>query len=196
MPPPPRPICSEGATMTEIDTHLRAVARGDRAAFDQLYRTMQRPMLAYAVGLLAGDRAAAEDAVDEAFVDVWRSAGSFSGSGSGTGWVRRIVRNKAVDWLRKAGSARHSEWVPQADDRHDDTPGPEAQAVALDSAGWLHQSMQRLNLEQREAVLLCYFEGCSVAEIAAIMACPEGTVKTRLFHARQTLRQLLPAELA
>ncbi len=181
--------------MTDIDGQLRAVARGDRAAFDQLYRTMQRPLLAYAAGLLAGDRAAAEDAVDEAFLDIWRQAGAFMGSGSGSSWIRRIVRNKAVDWVRKAGGTRQSEWVSAADSRADEAPGPELSAVASDSAGWLHHSMQRLNLDQREAVMLCYFEGCSVAEIAAIMACPEGTVKTRLFHARQALRQLLPAEL-
>lgn len=182
--------------MTDLDALLRATAQGNRAAFDQLYRAQQRPMLAYAAGLLAGDRAAAEDAVDEAFVDVWRQAGAFAGSGSAVGWIRRIVRNKAVDWLRKSGRSRHGEWVPSEDTRRDERPSPEADAMAADAAGWLRRALAQLNLDQRETVLLCYFEERSLDEIAAIMGCPEGTVKSRLFHARQGLRQLLPAEAA
>lgn len=182
--------------MTDLDALLRATAQGNRTAFDQLYRVQQRPMLAYAAGLLAGDRAAAEDAVDEAFVDVWRQAGAFAGSGSAAGWIRRIVRNKAVDWLRKSGRARHGEWVPAEDIRRDERPGPEGDALAADAAGWLRRALGQLNLDQRETVLLCYFEERSLDEIAAIMGCPAGTVKSRLFHARQSLRQLLPAEAA
>jgi RNA polymerase sigma-70 factor, ECF subfamily len=180
----------------DVASTIRAVARGDRAAFDRLYRAQQRPLLAYALGLLAGDREAAEDAVDEAFLDIWRQAAAFTGSGSAQGWIRRIVRNKAVDWLRRNGSARLAEWSDEHELRADECPGPEDLAIAANAADWLRLALARLNLDQREAVVLAYFEQRSVAEIAAIQSCPEGTVKTRLFHARLNLRSVLVESVA
>ena len=177
--------------MSTIATDLAAIAKGDRAAFDRLYRAQRRPLLAYALGLLAGDRAAAEDAIDEAFIDIWLQAGRFANSGSAQGWIRRIVRNKAVDWLRKHGSNRFAEWSSANDDRADESPDPEEQLVAASTRDWLRTALGKLSLEQREAVMLCYFEERPLAEIAAIQTCPEGTVKTRLFHARLNLRGLL-----
>ena len=174
--------------MSTIATELASIAKGDRAAFDRLYRAQRRPLLAYALGLLAGDRAAAEDVIDEAFIDIWQQAGRFAGNGAAQGWIRRIVRNKAVDWLRKNGSARFAEWSASDDDRADESPDAEEQLVAADAGVWLRQALTKLSLEQREAVLLCYFEERSVAEIAGIQSCPQGTVKTRLFHARLNLR--------
>ncbi len=177
--------------MSTIATELTSIAKGDRAAFDRLYRAQRRPLLGYALGLLAGDRAAAEDAVDECFVDVWQQAGRFTGQGSAQGWLRRIVRNKAIDWLRKNGSARFAEWSAADDDRPDEGPDAEQLLIAANSGDWLRCALSKLSLEQREAVLLCYFEERPLAEIAALQACPEGTVKTRLFHARLNLRSLL-----
>lgn len=174
----------------DIAATIRAVARGDRTAFDALYRAQQRPLLGYALGLLAGDREAAEDAVDEAFLDVWKQAAGFAGIGSAQGWIRRIVRNKAVDWLRRNGNARLVEWSDEQELRADDTPGPEDLAIIASDADWLRLALGRLSVDQREAVVLAYFEQRSVAEIAAIQSCPEGTVKTRLFHARLNMRCL------
>jgi RNA polymerase sigma-70 factor, ECF subfamily len=172
----------------DIATTIRALARGDRAAFERLYRAQQRPLLGYALGLLAGDREAAEDVVDEAFLDIWKQAAGFAGTGSAQGWIRRIVRNKAVDWLRRNGSARFAELSEEHEQLADDTPGPEDLAIAASDANWLRLALGRLSLDQREAVVLAYFEQRSVAEIAAIQSCPEGTVKTRLFHARLNMR--------
>lgn len=169
---------------------IRAISRGERSAFEQLYKTLQRPMLAYASGLLAGDRTAAEDAVDDAFLDVWKGAAGFTGTGSADGWIRRIVRNKAIDWLRRQKHHRHGEWSDACEQLADNTPDPEAVAMGADAAAWLRGSLAKLNVEQREALILCYFEERSLAEIAGIMACPENTVKTRLFHARARLRGL------
>lgn len=170
---------------------LRGIAQGERRAFETLYLEMQRPMLAYAIGLLAGDRSAAEDAVDEAFMDIWQSAGSFTGMGSGEGWVRRIVRNKAIDWLRRQRAARTEAWTHLHDYLPDDAVGPEGAALSADAAQWLRGALSALSVEQREVVILCYFEERPLTEIAAIAGCPLGTVKTRLFHARAILRRML-----
>lgn len=170
------------------DTLIRAISRGDKSSFEQLYRNLRRPMLAYAIGILAGDKDAAEDAVDEAFVDIWKAANRYSGTGSADGWVRRIVRNKAIDWLRRQKGDRTSEWSDSYDQHVDHTPSPEDQAIASSDGEWLQQGLARLNVSQREALILCYYEDRPLAEIAQIMVCPENTVKTKLFYARQKLR--------
>lgn len=171
----------------DIATHIRAIAAGDRAAFTRLYRDRQRPMLVYATGLLAGDREAAEDAVDEAFLDIWKNAESFAGTGHAEGWIRRIVRNKAVDGLRQAkGKAFVSDEAALAA-QIDPAANPEERAAISSDAEWLRQCLSVLNVDQREAVILCYYEDRSLAEIASLAGCPENTVKTRLFHARKSM---------
>ena len=172
----------------QADVQLRSISRGDRSAFDRLFRHYQSRFVSYATGLLAGDREAAEDVVHDTFVAIWQQAGNFTGSGSAEGWMRRIVRNKAVDWCRKqrefpmtpALDAKNSEQV-------DDTNPFETTAKSK-AAQNLRQALVILSVEQREAVWLCYFEELSINEIANIAGCPENTVKTRLFHARKLLR--------
>jgi RNA polymerase sigma-70 factor, ECF subfamily len=153
-------------------------------------------MLAYAAGLLAGDYQAAEDAVDDAFLDIWKGAGSFSGSGNAEGWIRHIVRNKAIDWLRKQKGEVADGRDMGSDDRVDGEPNPEECAIAANTADLLKQILQMLSTQQREAVFLCYYEDLPLAEIAAISQCPESTVKTRLFHARKRLLKNLPLSVA
>lgn len=174
---------------------IRAIAGGDRAAFEALYRARYTAMARYAAALLGGDRAGGEDAADEAFLDLWRNAGTFTGAGDGEGWLRRIVRNKAVDLLRKRREVLSDDpWqVSGAANPSADEPSPFEAASANDQAGAVRSALAKLPPDQREAVWLCYFEELSLREIAAIAGCPENTVKTRLFHARQKMRLSLAA---
>jgi RNA polymerase sigma-70 factor, ECF subfamily len=171
----------------DLATQIRAIAAGDRNAFSQMYREQHKAMLAYAAGILAGDREAAEDAVDEAFLDIWKGAGNFAAIGHAEGWLGRIVRNKAVDWLRKQkGKVLPFELAEQGG-LADDRCTPEEYAAQDSDAIWLRKALSKLSTEQREAIILCYYEDRSVADIAAVMGCPQNTVKTRLFHARKHL---------
>lgn len=186
---------SEGTLATDDGddpaTLIAEVAAGSQAAFAALYTSLQPKMLGYAAGLLAGDRETAADAVDEAFFDVWRSASRFQGQGSAEGWVRHIVRNKAIDLIRRnrerlAASddeARAFEELPDVADT------PEDRVEKISDSDELQRLLRRLSPEHREAVWLCYFEEKSLAEIAEIAGCPENTVKTRLFNARKQLRE-------
>lgn len=169
---------------------LNAVAKGDSNAFSDLFRQNQRRLISYASGLLAGDRDAAQDVVDEAMIAVWQHAGGYAGNGSAEGWLRRIVRNKAVDWLRRIHGGKQSAMGGEfaIADIADNTPGPEECAVRQSDADTLRQALCVLSAEQRHAVWLCYFEEMSLAEIAELCGCPQNTVKTRLFHARRILR--------
>lgn len=176
--------------MPPVETLLRAVANGDEGSFTTLYQSTRGDHIRYATGLLAGDRSAAEDVVDEAMFAVWEQAGRYSGEGSAQGWLRRIVRNKAVDWVRK-----HSREVGMSEPNEqfllsqaDPAPGPHEIAEEASAAARLREALSGLSVEHREAVWLCYFEELSLAEIAVIAGCPENTVKTRLFHARTKLK--------
>jgi len=178
-----------------IEWALQGIARGDEAAFSWLYASEQALLLRYATGMLAGDRAAAEDAVDEAFLAVWHQAGRYSGSGSARGWLRRIVRNKVVDYLRRTGN------VPLANEAQlsrfalvaDEADGPDRTIEIKSAADELRRAMARLSPDHREVVWLCYFEELPLFEIALLVGCPENTVKTRLFHARKAMRAYLEA---
>jgi RNA polymerase sigma-70 factor, ECF subfamily len=175
--------------MTNIEAELKSIANGDRAAFARLWRGTQPECVRYATGLLAGDRSAAEDAVDEAFIALWQQSGRYDGHGNAMGWIRRIVRNKAIDWLRKQRDVPMS-GDPQMEDRQPDASAvltPFDVAERASTAATLRAALTILSVEQREAVWLCYFEEKSLREIADIAGCPENTVKTRLFHARKAL---------
>ena len=169
---------------------LSQIAGGDRSAFTQLYLSAKPSLIRYAAAMLAGDVDAAMDVVDEAFLNIWREAGRYTGDGSADGWIRRIVRNKAIDWLR----SRRERPLPTdgeggfAHRQADDADTPEASAEKTSAANELRRALARLSPHHREVVWLCYFEDRSLSEIALIAGCPENTVKTRLFHARRLLR--------
>jgi RNA polymerase sigma-70 factor (ECF subfamily) len=172
----------------ETEAKLRAIARGDREVFAVLFKEYLPRFVAYATGLLAGDKIAAEDVVHEAFMAIWQQAGHYSGTGSAEGWMRRIVRNKAVDWCRKRREAPMT--IELQAEYSEESGGPDTFEMVSQSrsAQQLRDALEILSVEQREAIWLCYFEELSVREISAFTHCPENTVKTRLFHARKILR--------
>ncbi len=178
--------------MEDLGETLRLIAQGSQAAFSRLYCEQQPIMLRFATGLMGGHGQAAEDMVDEAFFEVWRKAGQYSGDGHPQGWLRRIVRNKVIDWLRK--QPRAGVETP-ADDAlaqlSDESDTPEQALEKLSDANELRRLLSHLTLEHREALWLCYYEELPLSEIAATVECPEGTVKTRLFHARRALRAMM-----
>jgi RNA polymerase sigma-70 factor, ECF subfamily len=172
---------------------LEAIAAGDHAAFTQLYAGLQPKMLRYASGMLAGDSGLAADAVDDAFMALWQTAGSYMGAGNAEGWIRHIVRNKAIDQLRKIRErpVASDEAVAHAAAIPDDADTPAEAAEKSDAAGELRAALERLSPAHREVIWLCYFEDMPLAEIAAQIGCPENTVKTRLFHARRQLNTMV-----
>ncbi len=175
-----------------IERQLRDIARGDKGAFAFVFRQFQPGFVRYATGLLAGDTEAAEDVVNDAFIAIWQQADQFANSGSAQGWMRRIVRNKAVDWVRK----RRERSMDQMAEKCLSATLADGGATPFDhaerslSADTLRGALAALSFEHREAIWLCYFEELSIADIAEIASCPQNTVKTRLFHARQKLREM------
>jgi RNA polymerase sigma-70 factor (ECF subfamily) len=163
----PAPECSDGEL-------LQRIAAGDREAFDELYGRFVRPVFSLALRRL-GDRGRAEDATQETFASVWRSARSYKADrGPGAPWLYAVARNAIVDRTRQ-----RSEPPMEAPDRASDEAGP----AELAEQSWLsfrvHAAVQALPEHERTLLELAYWGGLSQSEIAEFLNIPLGTVKTR-----------------
>jgi len=180
------------------DSLLDRARRGDARAFEDLARTLERPLHRHALRMLR-QSADAEDVVQDAFLSAWRSLPSFEGS-SFRAWIFRIVTNRALDKLR--ARRRHGE-VPLEPPVGDEdviwaepvAPGPELADLAGDreALGVVEEALATLSADQRAALLLRDVEGFAYEEIAAITACEIGTVKSRIHRGRLAVRNVLVA---
>ena len=184
----PRVDSETGPTDGEL---IRRVADGDRDAFDELYRRYARPVLGLALRRL-GDRGRAEDAVQEVFASVWRSADSYRPErGAGAPWLYTIARNAIVDGLR-----RTPEPATETPERAADEPGPADHAESTWVAWRVHRALEELPEHERPVIDLAYYGGLSQSEIADFLHLPLGTVKTRTRSALARLADALEGELA
>jgi RNA polymerase sigma-70 factor, ECF subfamily len=169
---------------------IERIGAGDRSAFDQLYRRYARPIFALALRRL-GDRGRAEDAVQEAFASVWRSAGTYrSERGAGAHWLYAVARNAIVD----RGRARGENPAEAADETSID-PSPPERAESDWEAWRVHRAMAQLPEREQAVVGLAYWGGLSQSEIAERLGIPLGTVKTRTRSALSRLADLLEEDL-
>jgi RNA polymerase sigma-70 factor (ECF subfamily) len=169
----------------------RRIRSGDREAVGELYDRYAGIAMAVAIRVLR-DRGAAEDVVHDAFVAVWQKIDRFDvAHGSLRSWLLTIVRNRAIDRLRRV---RPAEDVDELDSRSllRSTPNPtwDAAIASLDRRA-LAAAVATLPTEQREAVELAYFEGLTYREVAVRMEIPPGTASGRLRLALVKLREAL-----
>jgi RNA polymerase sigma-70 factor (ECF subfamily) len=176
--------------MAALWARKRAVV-ADEALIRSLYEEHGRALLAYATRL-TGDRAAAEDVVQETLVRAWRHPDSLvNGKGSVRGWLLTVARNIITDRYR-AKAARPAEVAESA----------AAPAVQGDHADSVVNSMvvldalERLSPEHRDVLTEIYFRGRSVAEAAQTLGVPPGTVKSRSYYALRAMRQTFGARQA
>jgi RNA polymerase sigma factor (sigma-70 family) len=166
------------------------VARGDEDALAELYDRVGRIAYGLALRILRDERHA-EDAVQEAFLQVWRSAATFRPErAKASTWVLTLVHRRAVDLVRR-------EERRQADPLTDDAAALEA-AERTDEAAWLRFERERVQAAlkqlpdlQREALELSYYGGFSQSELAERLGVPLGTIKSRMFSGLARLRELL-----
>jgi RNA polymerase sigma-70 factor (ECF subfamily) len=167
---------------------LALVSRGDDAALGELYDRYGR--VAYGLALrIVRDRSLAEDAVQEAFLAVWRSAGSFlAEQGKPSTWILTLVHRRAVDVVRREERRRT--------DPIDELSQPTGEAT--DEEAWLRaqrqvvqEALRKLPPDQREAIELAYYGGFTQSELAERLGLPLGTIKSRMFAGLRRLRELL-----
>jgi len=170
---------------------LARVGERDREAFEILYGRYVRPVFGLALRRL-GDRGHAEDAVQEAFTAIWRSASTYRPErGAAGGWLYTVARNAIVDRLRRNGPSVDAELPDLASAE----PGPAEQAENSDVAWRVHRAMEELQPREREVIELAYWSGMSQSEVAEYLHLPLGTVKTRTRSGLAHLATVLEGEL-
>ena len=169
---------------------IELVGQGDRDAFEELYRRYTRPVLGLALRRL-GDRGRAEDALQEAFAAIWRSASSYDPArGQGGAWLYTVARNAIVDGVRK-----RPEPPMDAPDEPSTERGPDEHAEASWLSWRVHSAIELLPDHERPVIELAYWGGLSQSEISEFLDVPLGTVKTRTRSALSRLADLLEDEL-
>ena len=177
--------------MGDTDSDLLArVAKGDNLALKTFYGRHHVKVFRFALRILKSE-AAAEDVVSEVFLDVWRQAASFEGRAEVSTFLLAVARNKAYSQLRKRRDDQLDE--EQAGEIEDLSDTPETTLQKKSKGEVLRACLQKLSAEHREVMDLVYYHDKSVEEVAAIVGVPEGTVKTRMFHARKRLANLARA---
>ena len=170
---------------------IARVGQGDSGAFELLYRRYARPVFALALRRL-GDRGRAEDAVQETFASVWRSARSYRQErGPGAPWLYAVARNAIVDRRRALGEPPAEPVDEEAKD-----PGPPERAESSWTAWRVHRALGELPDNERQLIELAYWGGLSQSEIAQFLDVPLGTVKTRTRSALARLADVLEGELS
>lgn len=171
---------------------IERIAAADRDAFEETYRRFARPVLGMAIRLLR-DRERAEDATQDAFAAVWRSARTYDRArGPGSAWLYTVARNAITDGFRRI--PRDSPLADPPDVASSDD-GPAAAAEASWQAFRVHRALESLTPEERPVIELAYFSQLSQSEIAEFLQIPLGTVKTRTRSALARLAAELEGEL-
>ncbi len=175
--------------MAESDEELlAAIARGDERALGELYDRLGGVAYRLAVRVLR-DPALAQDAVQDAFLAVWRTAVAFDPArGKASTWLLTLVHRRAVDVVRRE-DRRRAEPL-------DDAPIPAGDAVdetaeVREERRRVQAALTQLPPDQREALELAYYGGLSQSELAERLGVPLGTVKSRMFTGLSKLRDLL-----
>ena len=168
---------------------LKQVARGDKAAFETLYRRYYRRLSQF-VYRLTPNQQLGEEIVDDTMLAVWRSADKFAGRSKVSTWIFGIAYRrtmKSLDREMKHANVDSDEGLLDAQVDTDATRDPHLFAVANTMQRELDTFMEKLDVKQRVALQLTAL-GHSYPEISEIMDCPAGTVKTRVFKARTRLK--------
>lgn len=169
---------------------IQRVGSGDRNAFEALYRRFARPVFGLALRRL-GDRGRAEDALQETFASVWRSASTYSPErGPGAPWLYAVARNAIVD--RSRG---RTELPAEPPEEQAVEPGPPEQAEASWLTWRVHLALADLPENERTVLELAYWSGLSQSEVATFLNIPLGTVKTRTRSALARLADMLDEDL-
>ena len=169
---------------------LQRIAGGDQRALRQFYERFHGVVYQFSLRTV-NNAADAAEVLNEVMLEVWRRAATFAGQSQVRTWLLSITRYKSVDLLRRK---RPSEMLDEAslEDEASDEACPASLAIELSQQGeQVRQCLDRLKDGHRQVVYLTFFEELSYPEIAAIMDIPNGTVKTRMLHAKQQLLQCL-----
>jgi len=183
-----REILRRDAAQLSDEALLEAVAGSDEAALGELYDRFGKVAYGLALRILR-DAALAEDAVQEAFLQVWRGATDYRPErAKASTWVLTFVHRRAVDLVRRE-ERRRSE--PEGALPEPAGPGADEAVVTRSRREIVRNALNRLPADQREAIELAYYGGLTQSELAEQLSQPLGTIKSRMFTGLQRLQVLL-----
>ncbi len=168
---------------------LARIARGDRKALERFYRDHHNRVYAFILQRV-GEPVVAAEVLNDVMLAVWRQAAQFQGRSKALTWVLGIAHYKATDALRRRGRdavLTDLDDVPEPSDEADAATA----LAAMDDGELLRLCLGKLSEAHRVVVHLTFFEDLAYPEIAEILACPVGTVKTRMMHAKRALKRCL-----
>ncbi len=173
----------------ELENILGQVALGNRSDFQRLYNATSAKLFGICIRIL-NDRTDAEEALQEVYIKVWRSADRFvAGKASPISWLAAIARNTAIDRYRakrpESGELEEAEFVA------DDNPSPEASAILSDDVDRLNVCMGELKETHAEILRQVYLSGWTYEEAATQVDVPLNTVKTWIRRSLISLRECL-----
>lgn len=172
---------------------MAGISRGEREAFRALYAATSPKLLGVILRLL-GNRALAEECLQEVYVRVWRSADRYDG-GKGTvmTWLIAVARNAALDRRRREKPTQPLDELPELGSLQDQSPDPLTYASRNQEAARLKACLERLDPEPRRCVLLAYWYGLTQEELAQRLNHPLGTVKSWIRRSLTRLKECLAA---
>lgn len=172
---------------------LKKVADGDQEAFTELYKIFQPRLIKFCSRMLKNDIALAADMADEAMIEVWKSAGTFSGLSQPSTWIHSIARFRMIGYLRKNKEVLQDDNFEQLNIEDTDLL-PEAEMVVSERNELLLENIGKLSDKHKEVIELVYFRELSIRDISEMLDVSENTVKTRMFYARKHLKAILSNE--
>jgi RNA polymerase sigma-70 factor (ECF subfamily) len=158
---------------------------GEPNAFADLVALMEQPLLYYATKL-TGNAETALDVLQEVWMKAFRAIGRLKDPGALRPWLYRITHGMAVDRIRKHISREKAEEAHAAGLQESADP-----AFAEDDADAIHEALNELAPKHQEVLVLYFLEDFSVAEIATVVGCSEGTVKSRIHYAKKAMKEIL-----
>jgi len=158
---------------------------GEPDAFEDLVAAMERPLLYYASKLL-GNEVRAVDALQDVWIRAFRGIRKLKDPGSLRPWLYRMTRGVAIDRIRQDSSRQRAEEFHS--EAFNETPEPAFDGADAEA---VHAALDALDLHHREVLVLHFLEDFSLAEIAVAVGCPEGTVKSRIHHAKKAMKEIL-----
>jgi RNA polymerase sigma-70 factor (ECF subfamily) len=175
---------------SETDLELvKKIAIGDEDAFSQLYSRYNLPVYNFILRLILR-KDAAEDVLQEVFLAVWQGSNRFQSRSAVKTWLFRIAYHKSISWLRKDQKRRQSVNVDELS-IFSDKPSPESTLIEHWQEAQIKSAITQLSHNHRSVIELTFVHGFSYKQIATIMKCPVGTVKSRMNYALRYLKTYL-----
>ena len=173
---------------TDLDL-IGAVAADDRQAFARFYDRYRRKVARF-VSRLTWRTDVVEETVNDTMVAVWQGASRFRGGSRVSTWVMGIAYRTALKRLKQV-TRRPEEELNHRTEAPAATEMPDVALSRAQGSARVRVALSKLSPEHRAVIELTFYDDCSYQEVAAIVGCPENTVKTRMFHARRRMKRLL-----